>query len=121
MTEATTAQAAGTPGATAPAPAPHRWQFMRAGGVDQVVFRSGEDIARIAELDQKLWVALACPTRGIDFDPRTLDLIDTDRDGIEDFRISGSDTTFIDPDADGDNLTDAWWSDIPIGEAPGVQ
>ena len=81
MTEATTAQAAGTPGATAPAPAPHRWQFMRAGGVDQVVFRNGEDIARIAELDQKLWVALACPTRGIDFDPRTLDLIDTDHDG----------------------------------------
>lgn len=81
MTEATTAQAAGTPGATAPSPAPHRWQFMRAGGVDQVVFRSGEDIARIAELDQKLWVALACPTRGIDFDPRTLDLIDTDHDG----------------------------------------
>ena len=60
---------------------PHRWQFIRAGGVDQVVFRSGEDIAHIAELDQKLWVALACPTRGIDFDPRTLDLIDSDGDG----------------------------------------
>jgi len=59
----------------------HRWQFFRAGGVDQVVFRSGADIARIGELDQKLWVALACPTRGIEFDPRTLDLIDTDRDG----------------------------------------
>ncbi|MET3494691.1 hypothetical protein [Variovorax boronicumulans] len=60
---------------------PHRWQFIRAGGVDQVVFRTGEDIARVGELDQKLWVALACPTRGIDFDPRTLDLIDADRDG----------------------------------------
>jgi hypothetical protein len=60
---------------------PHRWQFIRAGGTDQVVFRSGEDIARIGELDQKLWVALACPTRGIDFDPRTLDLIDADHDG----------------------------------------
>jgi hypothetical protein len=46
-----------------------------------VVFRTGEDIARIGELDQKLWVALACPTRGIDFDPRTLDLIDADHDG----------------------------------------
>ena len=41
----------------------HRWQFFRAGGVDQVVFRSGADIARIGELDQKLWVELACPTR----------------------------------------------------------
>ncbi|WP_432731945.1 hypothetical protein [Variovorax sp. W6] len=55
--------------------------FIRAGGLDQVVFRSGQDIAHIAELDQKLWVALACPTRGIDFDSRTLDLIDTDGDG----------------------------------------
>ncbi|MDH6165453.1 hypothetical protein M2282_000581 [Variovorax boronicumulans] len=61
--------------------APHRWQFIRVGGADQVIFRSGEDIARLRELDQKLWVALACPTRGIDFDARTLDLIDADGDG----------------------------------------
>lgn len=60
---------------------PHRWQFFRAGGVDQVVIRTGEDIARLPELDQKLWVALACPTRGIEFDERTLDLIDADLDG----------------------------------------
>lgn len=62
-------------------PAPHRWQFIRVGGADQVIFRTGEDIARLGELDQKLWVALACPTRGIDFDARTLDLIDADGDG----------------------------------------
>lgn len=65
---------------TTPSP-PHRWQFIRVGGADQVVFRTGEDIARLRELDQKLWVALACPTRGIDFDTRTLDLIDADGDG----------------------------------------
>ena len=59
----------------------HKWQFFRAGGVDQVLIRTGSDIAHLAELDQKLWVALACPTRGIEFDPRTLDLIDTDMDG----------------------------------------
>lgn len=59
----------------------HSWQFFRAGGVDQVLIHSGADIAHLHELDQKLWVALACPTRGIDFDPRTLDLIDTDHDG----------------------------------------
>ncbi|AMM26859.1 hypothetical protein [Variovorax sp. PAMC 28711] len=53
---------------------------MRAGGVDQVVFRSGQDIARLGELDQKLWVALACPTRGLQVDGRTLDLIDADGD-----------------------------------------
>lgn len=59
----------------------HRWQFVRAGGVDQVVIRTGADIAHLAELDQKLWVALACPTRGVEFDPATLDWIDADGDG----------------------------------------
>ncbi|MDA8445324.1 hypothetical protein [Paracidovorax valerianellae] len=67
--------------ANTPSPARHTWQFFRAGGVDQVTIRTGADIAQLAELDQKLWVALACPTRGIEFDPRTLDLIDTDKDG----------------------------------------
>ena len=59
----------------------HTWQFFRAGGVDQLIFRNGADIANIRQLDQKLWVALACPTRGVEFDTRTLDLIDTDHDG----------------------------------------
>lgn len=59
----------------------HTWQFFRAGGVDQVAILRGADLAHLDELDQKLWVALACPTRGVEIDPRTLDLIDTDRDG----------------------------------------
>ncbi|WP_156373477.1 hypothetical protein [Pseudorhodoferax sp. Leaf267] len=59
----------------------HAWQFFRAGGVDQVLIARGADIAHLHELDQKLWVALACPTRGLHFDTRTLDLIDTDHDG----------------------------------------
>ena len=59
----------------------YEWQFFRAGEVDQVVIRTGQDIAHIGELDQKLWVALACPTRGIEFDSATLDLIDESRDG----------------------------------------
>lgn len=59
----------------------HEWQFYRAGGVDQVLIRTGADIANIGQLDQKLWVALACPTRGIEFDNATLDLIDQDSDG----------------------------------------
>ena len=33
------------------------------------------------QLDQKLWVALACPTAGIEFDSKTAALIDTDGDG----------------------------------------
>ncbi len=65
---------------TSPSSAPSL-QFLRAGGGDQVIIRTGADIAHLAELDQKLWVALACPTRGVEFDPRTLDLIDTDGDG----------------------------------------
>lgn len=61
--------------------AAHQWQFVRAGGVEQVVIRSGADIAHIGQLDQKLWVALACPVEGVEFDPVTLALIDTDKDG----------------------------------------
>jgi len=59
----------------------HAWKFFLAGGVDQVALRSGADLASLDQLDQKLWVALAMPTRGIEFDPKTLDLIDADKDG----------------------------------------
>src|SRR5579863_4780173 len=59
----------------------HIWRFFRAGGFDQVRIDSGADVAELATLDQKLWVALACPTRGIEFDERTLDIIDADHDG----------------------------------------
>ena len=41
----------------------------------------GADLLALAELDQKLWVALACPTSGLEVDPRTLALIDSDNDG----------------------------------------
>ena len=60
---------------------PYTWKFFRAGGFDQVKLESGADLANLDQLDQKLWVALACPTRGLEFDSRTLDLIDTDKDG----------------------------------------
>src|SRR5215467_12077916 len=59
----------------------HTWKFFRAGGFDQVRLDSGADIAALDELDQKLWVALACPTTGLEFDSKTLALIDTDKDG----------------------------------------
>ena len=59
----------------------YKWKFFRAGGFDQVKLESGADLANLDQLDQKLWVALACPTRGLEFDSRTLDLIDTDKDG----------------------------------------
>jgi hypothetical protein len=59
----------------------HRWKFFRAGGVDQVALESAADLINLDSLDQKLWVALSCPTKGVEFDTRTLDLIDTDKDG----------------------------------------
>ena len=59
----------------------HRWRFFRAGGFDQVKIETGEDICALEQLDQKLWAALSCPTRGLHFDVKTLDLIDTDKDG----------------------------------------
>lgn len=64
-----------------PANSAHRWRFFRAGGFDQVQLESGADLLALDQLDQKLWVALSCPTRGIEFDSKTLDLIDTDGDG----------------------------------------
>jgi len=59
----------------------HTWNFFRAGGFDQVRLDTGADLIALKDLDQKLWVALSCPTRGIEFDTRTLDLIDSDADG----------------------------------------
>lgn len=59
----------------------HQWNFVRAGGFDQVELSTGADLAALSELDQKLWVALACPINGLVFDERTLVLLDQDRDG----------------------------------------
>ena len=59
----------------------HKWSFFKAGGVFQANISCGADIANIASLDQTLWAALACPTKGICFDKKTLDLLDTDCDG----------------------------------------
>lgn len=57
------------------------FSFFRAGGFDQVKFETGADLLAIDQLDWKLWVALACPTKGLVFDARTLELIDADKDG----------------------------------------
>src|SRR4051812_20108634 len=59
----------------------YKWTFFRAGGFDQVKLTTGADLRNLDQLDQKLWVALACPTRGLEIEGRTLDLIDTDGNG----------------------------------------
>ncbi len=67
--------------ATRSSPPIHRWSFYRTGGVDQVRLDSADDIIDLRNLDQKLWVALSCPVQGLEFDERTLALLDTDQDG----------------------------------------
>ena len=65
----------------AAAPSVHRWQFSRSGGFDQVRLESAQDLAHLDDLDLKLWAALACPVKGLEYDERTLALIDSDKDG----------------------------------------
>jgi hypothetical protein len=59
----------------------HQWKFFRAGGFDQVKLETGADLMNLDQLDQKLWVALACPTTGLEFDAKTLAFVDSDKDG----------------------------------------
>lgn len=56
------------------------WQFFRAGDFDQVQLRAGADLLALEHLDNKLWAALSCPVHGLEFDSRTLALIDSDGD-----------------------------------------
>lgn len=51
------------------------------GGVDQVVLESGDDIRHLKELDIKLWMAVAMPTKGISLDPRLIRFLDENEDG----------------------------------------
>ncbi len=57
------------------------WKFCSVGGVTRVRISSGEDIAHISELDQKLWTALSCPVQGLEFNQEFLNLLDSDHDG----------------------------------------
>ena len=62
-------------------PTQHKWRFFRSGGFDQVILDSAADLHHLSELDPKLWAVLNCPTTGLEFDCRTLALLDTDDDG----------------------------------------
>lgn len=59
----------------------HNWRFFRTGGLDQVALETGSDLLQLESLDQKLWVVLSCPVKGLELDDKTLALIDTDGDG----------------------------------------
>ena len=62
-------------------PTSHSWNFSRVGGLDQVSLTTTEDLLALDRLDQKLWVALSCPVKGLELDEKTLALIDADGDG----------------------------------------
>ncbi len=62
-------------------PSSHSWNFFRSGGLDQVALTTAEDLLALDRLDQKLWVALSCPVKGLELDEKTLALIDADGDG----------------------------------------
>ena len=43
---------------------PYNWKFTKLGGVTRVSIETGDDIAHLEELDQKMWTVLSCPTTG---------------------------------------------------------
>lgn len=57
------------------------WNFFTVGKVSRVSITTGDDIAHLKDLDQKLWTVLSCPVKGLEFDEKTLELLDTDHDG----------------------------------------
>jgi hypothetical protein len=59
----------------------YAFRFFRAGGVDQVDLSEPDVLKNLGALDLKLWLSLACPTKGLEVDARTLEFIDADHDG----------------------------------------
>ena len=59
----------------------YNWKYASVGGSVRVKLESGADIANLGNLDRKKWTVLSCPTTGLEFDARTLALLDADGDG----------------------------------------
>ncbi|MCR4666775.1 MAG: ABC transporter permease [Desulfovibrio sp.] len=57
------------------------WHCQRMGGTDQVMLSTMDELRHLRDLDPKLWGALSCPARGLEFNKRTLELLDLDKDG----------------------------------------
>lgn len=57
------------------------WKFSTIGGKNRVNIKSGEDIRHLGELDQKLWTVLSSPVVGLEFDAKTLKILDSNNDG----------------------------------------
>ncbi len=59
----------------------HKWQFFSAGDFEQPLLRNAADLAALAELDQKLWASLACPTERLNISHKFLHMLDSNADG----------------------------------------
>lgn len=57
------------------------FSFRKMSGLDQIEMNSDFAWQALDQLDPKLWMALSCPTTGLEFSPETLKLLDTDNDG----------------------------------------
>lgn len=58
----------------------HTWTYANIGGSIRVVIKDGKDIQHLAELDEKLWAVLSCPTTGLEIAEESLRCIDSDKD-----------------------------------------
>ena len=58
----------------------HTWTYANIGGNTRVVIKNGKDIQHLAELDEKLWTVLACPTQGLEISEESLKYMDADHD-----------------------------------------
>ena len=59
----------------------YKWKWAKIGRMTQVVLQNGEDVANLAKLDRKHWLAMSMPVAGVRFDKRTLEFLDSDKDG----------------------------------------
>ena len=58
----------------------HTWTYANIGGNTRVIIKNGKDIQHLAELDEKLWTVLACPTSGLEISDESLQLMDANGD-----------------------------------------
>ncbi|MBO4732394.1 MAG: hypothetical protein J5597_06290 [Spirochaetaceae bacterium] len=59
----------------------HSFHFMQNGGLIQAKITTIDDVLNLRDLDPKMWTALACPVKGLEFSEETLSVLDTDKNG----------------------------------------
>ena len=59
----------------------YNWKYASVGGSVRVKIETGDDLIHLPELDRKKWTVLSCPVDGLEFDSKTLHLLDSNGDG----------------------------------------